>query len=136
MALIRIQGLRWKKSSESSAFDYNCICSSINFCKGKHVLVSFNTCLFKEAEQWLNYTLKAFIKIYCLSKYQFSSLYLIIQQYLPGQEYNCIYWKNSWLCYVSRKINSFLWNLAGILKTVLFPIYVLISKFSFGNLTK
>lgn len=87
MALIRMHGLEWgKKSSESSGFDYNCICSSISFCKGKYVLASVNTRSFKETVHWLNFTLKAFIKIYCLSKYQFSSLYLFMQEYLRGLE--------------------------------------------------
>lgn len=97
--------LRWKESTESSAFDYNCICSSISFYKGKYMLASLNTCLFKETKQWLNYILKAFIKIYCLSKYQFSSLYLIIQEYLQGQEYNCIHWKKQLilLCFKENK---------------------------------
>ena len=121
MALIRKYGLRWKKSSESSVFDYNCICSSISFCRGKHVLAPLIICLFKETEHWLNFTLKAFIKIYCLSKYQFSSLYLIIQDYLQGQEYNISIEKNRLLCYVSGKINSFLWRLLGTLKIVPFP---------------
>lgn len=80
-----------KKSSESSGFDYNCICSSISFYKGRYVLASLNTSSFKETVHWLNFTLKAFIKIYRLSKYQFRSLYLIIQEYLQGLEYNSLH---------------------------------------------
>lgn len=82
-----MHGLEWgKKSSESSGFDYNCICSSISFCEGKYVLASVNTRSFKETVHWLTFTLKAFIKIYCLSKYQFSSFYLFMQEYLWGLE--------------------------------------------------
>lgn len=78
------------KKQRTSGFDYACICSSISVCKGKYVLASLNTCSFTDTVPWLNFMLKAFIKRYCLSTYQFNSCHSIIQEYFPGLGNNCI----------------------------------------------
>lgn len=73
-------------------------------------------------QHWLNFTLKTFIKIYCLSKYQFSSFYLIIQEYLQGLGYNCVGRKKNVdsVMFQSKKIHL-CENFLELLRIVLFP---------------
>lgn len=122
MALIMMHGLGWKKKQVRA------LALIISISAPVSVSAKANTCWLRLIHACSKKPCISLILLWrlslkyivCLSTSLVHFIELSKSIYKP---WNIIVYieKNSWLCYVSKKIDSFLWKLLGTLKTDLIP---------------